>query len=151
MTGGRDTGGLIPLLIEEQDHAYALYRSGMMAGLARIACWDEAVQRQRFARSLQEASLFWYQQGGCNLALLSMSRDSSGLTVHLLVVPQAARRKGSGRQAMQQVHALCPGGRSVRLSCLRHDRAVQAFYAALGYRIIHAGTDYLDLAWQAPA
>jgi len=144
-------GALQPLLAGEQQAAYALYRNAMMAGLRRIARWDEALQRQRFAASHQAASLFWFQDGGANRALLSLRRDDAGLIVDLLVVPPAQQRRGSGRRAMRLVHALCRPGEQVRLSCLRRDRRVRAFYAALGYRIEHAGADFLELVWQAPA
>lgn len=143
-------GALQPLLAGEQQAAYALYRDAMMAGLRRVARWDEALQRQRFAASHQAASLFWFQQGDARQALLSLRRDDSGLIVDLLVVPPAQQRSGCGRRAMQLVQALCRPGEQVRLSCLRRDRRVRAFYAALGYRIAHAGADFLDLVWQAP-
>ena len=144
-------GALQPLLAGEQAAAYALYRDAMMAGLSRIAHWDEALQRQRFAASQQAASLFWFEEGGARRALLSLRRDDAGLIVDLLVVPPAQQRSGSGRRAMRLVQTLCRPGEQVRLSCLRHDRRVRAFYAALGYRVGHAGTDFLELLWQAPA
>lgn len=144
-------GTLQPLLAGEQAAAYALYRDAMMAGLSRIAHWDEALQRQRFAASQQAASLFWFEEGGARRALLSLRRDDAGLIVDLLVVPPAQQRSGSGRRAMLLVQALCRPGEQVRLSCLRHDRRVRAFYAALGYRVGHASADFLELLWQASA
>ncbi|WP_374497582.1 hypothetical protein [Vogesella indigofera] len=144
-------GALQPLLAGEQQAAYVLYRNAMMAGLRRIARWDEALQRQRFAASHQAASLFWFEDSGARRALLSLRRDDAGLIVDLLVVPPAQQRRGSGRRAMRLVHALCRPGEQVRLSCLRRDRRVRAFYAALGYRVEHAGADFLELVWQAPA
>lgn len=145
------SGRLLPLLAGEQAAAYAQYRAGMMAGLAQIAHWDEAVQRQRFDASYRQASLYWYVEQDQPLALLSLQRDGHSLRVHLLIVPPGQQRNGRGRRAMQLVHALCRPGEQVLLSCLRHDRRVRAFYAALGYRIVRADSDFLDLCWQAAA
>jgi GNAT superfamily N-acetyltransferase len=143
------TPALMPLAASDKPRAYAVYCEGMQSKLSRCQGWDLSLQRQGFEQSFAEGTLFWYRESGQDLALISLSRRHHGLHVHLLVVLDRHRRQGVGRRVMLHLHQLNPGGR-ITLSCLRHDKPVRAFYAAMGYHITGVEQDFLQLAWPGP-
>ncbi|SCK04891.1 Acetyltransferase (GNAT) family protein [Vogesella sp. LIG4] len=139
---------LFPVPEQDKAAAYAVYRDGMQRVVGQVADWDEAEQRQRFAECFARGTLFWFRRHGQHQALLSLTREPHGLHLHLIVVLAECRRQGVGRQAMAAVHALCRPGQQVTLSCFRHDKAVRAFYAELGYRLREAELHHLQLEWR---
>lgn len=142
---------LTPVASGHEQELFVRYKSALMAVIHGAFGWDEAFQRERFETCYERDWFYWIEINGSRIGYICYWSKASEMHVSLLIVDDAERGRGYGRNAMEYVHAMArQQGCRITLSSFRENVSAIKFYEKLGYAIVGGDEHFIDMELGAP-
>ena len=141
---------LRPATLDDAARIYRLYKKLFYSHIHQIWGWDEAWQRENFAKEWDEARTWFIDSRGQLSGYLQLRDEPDFMYVLSLGILPDSQGCGIGRRIMVSLQEEAGRlGQPLRLSVFRTNPRALSFYQGLGFRVTEETEAFHRLEWLA--